>query len=215
MTNIQKIIHSLTHNGPQCDDCLSESARITPRQTVNQICRGLAQQNVIERERYGYCPRCGRHKITNHPSKSAAPRRNAPPPSPQPTGRPRNHDVEALSEDEIKKVLAEHLERSGWTVQVAWGGAQGVDIDARQGEARWLIEVKGPGSRPPMRVNYFLAILGELLQRMDDPQARYSIALPDLPQYRRLWERLPTLAKTRTGIDALFVDLEGHIDRAR
>lgn len=62
-----------------------------------------------------------------------------------------------------------------------------------------------------MRVNYFLAILGELLQRMDDPNAKYSIALPDFPQFRRLWNRLPELAKVRTGITALFVDTDAIV----
>ena len=74
-----------------------------------------------------------------------------------------------------------------------------------------MIEVKGPGSRPQMRVNYFLSMLGEILQRMDDPAARYSIALPDLLQYRGLWNRLPMLAKQRTGIDILFVDADGKV----
>jgi hypothetical protein len=62
-----------------------------------------------------------------------------------------------------------------------------------------------------MRVNYFLAILGELLQRMDDEATKYSIALPDLPQFRGLWDGLPTLAKTRTGITALFVSQDGSV----
>lgn len=56
-----------------------------------------------------------------------------------------------------------------------------------------------------MRVNYFLAILGELLQRMSDADAHYSIALPDLPQYRGLWNRLPALSKERTTMSALFI----------
>jgi len=63
-----------------------------------------------------------------------------------------------------------------------------------------------------MRVNYFLSILGELLQRMDDPDARYSIALPDMKQFRRLWQRLPDLAKSRTEISALFVDGSGRVE---
>lgn len=63
-----------------------------------------------------------------------------------------------------------------------------------------------------MRVNYFLGVLGELLQRMSDPEAKYSIALPDLPQFRRLWDRLPAQAKGRTGISALFVNDSGRIE---
>ena len=114
-------------------------------------------------------------------------------------------------EEDIKQILTDKLTSEGWSVTTAWGHAPGVDIDARRGDERWLIEVKGPGSRPQMRVNYFLSMLGEVLQRMDDPNARYSIALPDMPQYHGLWERLPSLAKQRTGIDALFVNGDGEI----
>lgn len=79
-------------------------------------------------------------------------------------------------------------------------------------DQRWIIEAKGCGSLNPMRVNYFLGILGELLQRMNDTDARYSIALPDITQYRRLWQRLPELAKSRTTISALFVGAGGSVE---
>ena len=124
----------------------------------------------------------------------------------------KNHDVEALSEDEIKKVIDDGLKADGWITDVAWGRAPGIDIDAKRGNDRWIIEVKGPGSRSPMRVNYFLGILGETLQRMDDPNAKYTIALPDLNQYRGLWDRLPALAKSRTKISIMLVSLAGDIE---
>ena len=37
-----------------------------------------------------------------------------------------------------------------------------------------------------MRVNYLISMLGETLQRMDDPDAKYSIAIPDVQQFREL-----------------------------
>ncbi|HEX9809593.1 MAG TPA: MarR family transcriptional regulator, partial [Alphaproteobacteria bacterium] len=117
----------------------------------------------------------------------------------------------SLSEDAVKKFLMAWLERDGWEVAVAWGKSRGVDIEAKRAGKRWLIEVKGCGSRPEMRVNYFIGMLGELLQRMDDSQARYSIALPDMKQFRGLWARLPTLAKQRLGLSILFVAETGHI----
>lgn len=118
---------------------------------------------------------------------------------------------EFLSEDSVKLHLKNWLESQGWRAQVAWGKERGVDIEAyRQGQ-RWIIEAKGGGSRDPMRVNYFLAILGETLQRMKDPEAKYSIAVPDLRQFRNLWMRLPALAKARTGITALFVNIDGTV----
>ena len=222
-TNQDKILASLERYGPQCDDCLSESTLVRPRQQVHQICSHIAQTGLIKRIRNGFCPRCHRQKITNEINHNGGDQ----PRKPQSIfdraasegsgelferSRNKNHDVEALSEDEIKQCLVAELRRQGWESDVAWGNRQGIDIDARRGRERWIIEVKGPGSRPPMRVNYFLAILGELLQRMDDPDARYSLALPDLPQFRRLWERLPDLAKKRTGIGAIFVSKDGRIE---
>lgn len=117
----------------------------------------------------------------------------------------------ALSEDTLKRHLQSWLATQGWHVDVAWGKTHGADIEATRAGARWIVEVKGIGSRSAMRGNYFIAILGETLQRMDDPAAKYSIALPDVPQFNGLWERLPTLAKSRTGITALLVDDHGQV----
>jgi len=96
---------------------------------------------------------------------------------------------------------------------VAWGHEREIDIDAIRGTERWVIEVKGRGSLNPMQVNYFVEVLGETLQRMDDPYAEYSIALPALQQYRGLWDRLPKTAKDRTRISALLVDEWGNVDQ--
>lgn len=122
---------------------------------------------------------------------------------------PENGDP--LAEDRLKEILDAWLRASGWRTEIAWGKKRGTDIRAYRDHARWYIEVKGIGSRPEMRVNYFLSILGETLQRMEDPLAKYSIALPDIQQFRRLWERLPALAKERTQITALFVTGKGSV----
>lgn len=109
------------------------------------------------------------------------------------------------SEDDVKRILEEWLVPRGWKVRIAWGHDPGTDIVATRNHERWLIEVKGEGSRNAMRVNYFLGALGEILQRMEDPTAKYSIAFPDLQQFRNLWKKLPSLARTRIGVTALFV----------
>ena len=119
--------------------------------------------------------------------------------------------AEGLSEDEVKSHLAAWLKEQGWESKVAWGKSRGVDILATKAEQRWIIEVKGLGSLQPMRVNYFIGMLGETLQRMADPTAKYSIAMPDVAQFRGLWERLPQLAKQRTQISALFVTSKGAV----
>jgi hypothetical protein len=117
-----------------------------------------------------------------------------------------------LSEDNVKLHLKNWLESQGWRTTVVWRKERGIDIEAFRNNQRWIIEAKGSGSRDQMRVNYFLSILGETLQRMNDPGAKYSIALPDHRQFRNLWARLPDLAKSRTTITMLFVDLNGKVE---
>lgn len=124
-------------------------------------------------------------------------------------------DSSGLHEDEIKAKLEAWLKSEGWEAKIAWGKARGADITATKGAQKWIIEVKGRGSRYEMRVNYFLAILGEILQRMEDADAEYMIALPDLPQFRNLWNRLPELAKERTQISAVFVSEDGRVSYER
>lgn len=171
-----------------------------PQQAINQAARVLESKGLIVRRKRAnslignYCAdRAEVSQLQNKPAK-------------------KNHDLQALSEDEIKQVLVDWLSESGWETTVAWGRTPGIDVEAVRSGERWVIEVKGPGSRPQMRVNYFLAILGETLQRMNNADARYSIALPDLPQYRGLWERLPGLAKSRTDISILFVTEDGKVE---
>jgi hypothetical protein len=95
----------------------------------------------------------------------------------------------------MKRILDDYLRKNNWTPEIAWGKRQGIDIDARRGNERWIIEVKGCGSLSAMRVKYFIAILGELLQRMKDPNAKYSIALPNMEQFVKLWSKLPPVGK--------------------
>jgi hypothetical protein len=120
-------------------------------------------------------------------------------------------NYKGFSEDEIKKAIKDWLEKEKWTVQVAWGKTRGADIEAHRGNECWIIEAKGHGTRNPMRVNYFLMVLGEILQRMGDKNAKYSIGLPNYEQFQKLWTKLPQLVKTKTGITCLFVDSNGRI----
>ncbi|WP_066071637.1 hypothetical protein [Neobacillus soli] len=172
-----------------------------PQQNVNIACRDMESRGLIQRVKRSD------GKIGNYLSDSKI------------NNVHENHIIEkhtdGLSEDEIKDIINKDLISKGWETQVAWAKTPGIDIDAFRVNERWIIEVKGCGSRNAMRLNYFLAILGETLQRMSDPNAKYSIALPDLQQYRNLWERLPRLAKERTGFTALFVNEVSEIEEVK
>lgn len=173
--------------------------RSSIQQPVNQACRELEQKGVLKRV-YRDDGLIGNY-FSGNTQKIQEPTHRK---------RSRSNDV-YLSEDEVKEILVAWLEQHGWTVTTAWGQQRGADCVADKAGERWIIEVKGCGSRQPMRVNYFLAILGELLQRMDDPNTYYSIALPEINQFEGLWRRLPELAKSRTGISAIFVGAAGRV----
>lgn len=70
-----------------------------------------------------------------------------------------------MSEDGVKAAVAAWLKSDGWTVGVRWGNARGIDVEAKRGAERWVIEAKGCGSLQATRVAYFLAMLGETLQQ--------------------------------------------------
>ena len=182
------------------DDEIASVLKIFPRQTVNQICRRLCQKNLVRRER-------GKHgKLVNF----AIAERDRPavisPSLPRTSA-----DTKAMTEDEVKAALVAMLEQKGWSVEVAWGRQRGIDIVALRGLERWVIECKGTGSLAPMQNNYFVSVVGELMQRMSDHRAKHSIAFPDVPKFRRLWSELPMMVKKRLQLSALFVANDGSV----
>ena len=88
---------------------------------------------------------------------------------------------------------------------------KGPDIKASRAGRNWIIEVKGAGTRPQMQLNFFLYLLGEIIQRITNRDDKYSIVLPNLPRYRRLWSKLSTEVKNRLAITILFVNMRGKV----
>ncbi len=117
-----------------------------------------------------------------------------------------------FTEEEVKTIINEYYRAKGYDTKVAWRHSHGADIVAQKHGERLIIEVKGCGSRKPMRVNYFLAILGEILQRMEEDHDKYFIALPNIQQYRDLWNKLPKLSKERTKIKLILVDENKNLE---
>jgi hypothetical protein len=122
-----------------------------------------------------------------------------------------NKENEELSERKLKQILESYLISEGWETQIAWGFTHGIDIEARHGLNRWIIEVSESAPVNFLPSSSFTSALGKVLQRMEDSDCKYSVAFPDLEQYRRLWERLPHLAKSRMGVTALFVNKGGMV----
>ena len=142
-----------------------------PQQGVNSECRKLRDEGTLQR-RPRFDGLTGNYPLSTQVQTVSV--------GGQPVAKKAVSGAATMSEDEVKRHIETWLHVEGWQDKVQWGHERGIDIEARRGAERWVIEAKGCGSLQPMRVNYFIGMLGETLQRMDDPAARYSIALPDL-----------------------------------
>lgn len=186
-TIADQILAAIRHS-PLDDDQLARQLGVSHRQSINQTARRLEIEGKLQR----YVG-----PIVNAPAAGIAER-------PAPSRSSATSDF--LTEDEVKSAVKDLLKREGFTVHVAWGRTQGVDVDARHPDGRrWQIEAKGEVAPGPQQVNYFLNALGELIQRMDNPHASYALALPDNRQYRGLVDRLPDLAFQRLRLHVFWV----------
>jgi hypothetical protein len=179
MATLADRILSAIRYAPLDDDVLAKRLGIAHRQSVNQAARRLEAHGRLRR----FTGPDG--KIVNAlPDDSAGQIADPAPPRAVPGGS----DHGRITEDEVKEAVRGHLIDRGFEVEVAWGRVCGIDIDARHPDGRrYIIEAKAEVDRNgPQQVYYFLGVLGELVQRMDDAQAWYGIALPDNRQYRGL-----------------------------
>jgi hypothetical protein len=187
---------------PLDDDVLARRLGVGHRQAVNQAARCLEAEGRLRR----FTGPDG--KIVNALPDSPAQQTSEPTPPPVVPG---GSDHRRITEDEVKEAVRAHLTGRGFDVSVAWGRVRGIDIDARHADGRrYVIEAKAEvGKVGAQQVNYFVGMLGELVQRMDDAQASYGIALPDNRQYRGLVNRVPSLANERLRLAVFWVSREG------
>ncbi len=186
------------------DHLLGKKARV---QAVNRAAHLLCEQHILER----CCRQDG--KIGNYLA-GVKPRESSEGGTETLREKAKGQVVQ-MSEGEVKRRVKAWLQDAGWVVSVRDGPGGGADIVAEREGLQWVIEAKGSGSRNEMRSNHFLSALGEVLQHMEDPMARYSIALPDMKKFRALWSRFPALGKSRTRISVLFVGLEGEVEEGK
>lgn len=211
------LAHLQSHTIAADDDQLAAAIGVR-RQAINIVCRALAQKGVIMR----YYDEQRRKLVNRLPSSGEIMERDEALEPQDSTEPPLSqlpcvgsflilNDIDAmrafayrgeigLSEDIVKAAVKDALKRDGWMTTVQFGHTHGIDIEATRGSEYLIIEAKGEGSLNPMRVNYFLGALGELLQRMDSPLARYGLALPAHRQFIRLIIRLPDWVCKQLGL---------------
>lgn len=215
MTGFNQKLLDYIRTWPGKDDDQIGQALGAIRNQVNQYARKLEVQGLVRRA-VGNGGKIVNHPVGSFGNKLPAERiavrhtaTSVTPPSLS-IATKETHD----EEDWVKLAVQDWLQQLGWTVDVAWGRNRGIDIAATKSGERWIIECKGTGSSAPMQNNYFIGALGELLQRMTDPDARYSVAFTDTPKFRRLWNELPKHAKERLKLSAIFVDRDGVVNNA-
>lgn len=168
------------------------------RQQVNQTCRALEYEGLLTRQRGPS------GKIVNRLTETVAQ-----PPVPRSRSSMPSTPGTPITEDDVKAAVSHWLEAQGFEVAVAWGHDSGIDIEAKRGVERWVIEAKGTGAYDQMSRNYFFGVIGSLLQRMTDERAHYALAMPDVPPFINLVARFPELARRRTQLWFLLVRRDG------
>jgi hypothetical protein len=89
-------------------------------------------------------------------------------------------------------------------VEAGWADLACVDENG----LRWVIEAKGETSDTGLD---FRTGLGQLLQGMQGPEARYALAMPDTLKFARQRERVSGRVRTALGLNWILVDEHGAV----
>ncbi|QWU16248.1 hypothetical protein SAMN04487895_11489 [Paenibacillus sophorae] len=213
MSNIQKVLVSLL-NAELCDDCLSISANVIPRQTVYKICRSLFSNSEIHRH-HGKCDHCHKTKTTNRlPDQSANTTTNV---------EVQKSPLEAAIrpwywEGCVQSKVVNHLILNGYSIcSVADTEARtsGKDIVAQSIEGKELwISVKGyPEKSQHTQARHWFsgAIFDLILYHGENPNVALGIALPDgFSTFKNLTPRMKWL-KDAMPFQIYWVDETGIV----
>ena len=193
-----KLTAALGLSGPMCDDCLSSSTAVKPRQTVNKYCRDLAMLGKLTRQNQ-QCPKCKAWKVVNVMDEGK------PSPNPRVVGKARSAARSWYWEGNIQDAIVKYLRKTGWEISRSADTTSreaGKDIEAKRGSRELWISVKG---WPEKSVNtqarhWFAAALFDLvLYRTDNPSVDLAIGIPDgfstyenlLPRIRWMRKKIP------------------------
>lgn len=127
-------------------------------------------------------------------------------------GRPAKSDEEKLAAKKSKmKRNTEDLCNliKSWLAEHSWEYVENKDyIEAHNGKGRWIINVQGikRGRKQTLPVK-----VSEVMKRMSDTSAHYSIAFNDSITYRRQWNEIPTQVKEKLNMSVILADKKGNI----
>lgn len=105
--------------------------------------------------------------------------------------------------NELPSLIKEWLQEKGWnTVE------HNRYIEASKDMQKWYIDIyqatRGRKMPLPNKIT-------EMLKKMEDANAQYSVALVDSPIYRKQWNEIPAAAKERLQVSVILADRLGHV----
>ena len=192
MSRQDQLLASLASGRRLCDDCLSDIAGVTPRQSVYQACTALRVSGLITRMTEA-CEACNRSKITN----ARLPRETRPSAMvsvvpPATVGMPASSLSLAVAgqkpwfwEGNVQARIVEHLKEAGISIISSADTStreQGKDILAKEidGVELW-VSVKGfPENSPNVQARHWFAgaLLDMALYRNQREDVRLALGFP-------------------------------------
>ncbi|WP_375579370.1 hypothetical protein ABWH96_20585 [Marivirga tractuosa] len=129
-----------------------------------------------------------------------------------------------ITEDETVTILADHLKKSGWTIDsFCLGQTKGNDIVASKSNKTLIVEAKGAkaGKNSPtkkreyfdsgqIKTHFGKAIVKILDEKYLNPKSKFAIAHPDDKDIRRTIGHLTPFLKT-LGIKHFWVSADGTV----
>lgn len=111
------------------------------------------------------------------------------------------------STESLVQIINTWLNERGWSTTIDKN-----KIEAIKEESRWLINVQGSkrGRKQPLPVK-----LNSILKEIDDENAQYSIAFNDSTLYRKQWNDLPKILKSKLNMSVLLADKSGNIQEMK
>lgn len=135
---------------------------------------------------------------------------------PKKRGRPAKDEETKIIEKSLKsnrttenliEIIKLWLNERGWETSIEKN-----TIEAVKENRKWLINVQGSkrGRKQPLPVK-----LNSILKEIDDEDAQYSIAFNDSLLYRKQWNDLPKVLKSKLNMSVLLADRGGNIQEVK
>jgi len=215
VTNKERVLESLQF-AELCDDCLSDSSGVRPRQAVYALCRTLSEKKSIYRHR-GKCDHCRKLKLVSRVITDDSPKVEVAA-STESSSKTPSTIKDWFWEGNIQSRVVSYLAYNGYAIQSVANTATreaGKDIVAvsPDGEELW-VSVKGyPEKSSNVQARHWFsgALFDLILYHGEAPDVKLALAFPiGFTTYKNLLPRIEWL-KQKMQFQVFWVSEDGTI----